>query len=342
MFSPHSRSLLLIGTLLMGCANPARTTPEDPATRAASRAVAVPAPLAELGGTAYEAAGRISLAPTKPDHHEDLHNVYSLSSAIVSGGEPHTEEAFRRLQKMGIHTILSVDGKVPDAAMAAKYGMRYVHVPIQYKGITEQERLKIAKTFRDQQGPFYVHCFHGQHRGPAAAAIGRLVLDGIPRQQAIAEMRRCGTSKSYEGLYQVIACGEIPSAGRTEAFRWDFPSASPLEGVAGAMVRIARAHDHLKAARKHGWLRDPGHPDLNSLNEVAVLQGLFDQATKLDEVRGKPADFQQWMLKGHEQAVALQAAVQALSGGRGSTAAVADAFRNLEGTCSKCHKKYRN
>ena len=63
------------------------------------------------------------------------------------------------------------------------------------------------KTFRELDGPFYVHCFHGKHRGPAAAAaLGRIAVDGVPREQAIAEMRQwCGTSEKYEGLYRTIA-----------------------------------------------------------------------------------------------------------------------------------------
>ena len=42
----------------------------------------------------------------------------------------------RLIADMGVKTILSVDGKIPDAEEAAKYGIRYVHVPIRYGGIT--------------------------------------------------------------------------------------------------------------------------------------------------------------------------------------------------------------
>ena len=48
-------------------------------------------------------------------------------------------------------------------------------------GINEDEIAMIAKTFREVEGPFYVHCYHGKHRGPAAAAIGRVALDGLGR-----------------------------------------------------------------------------------------------------------------------------------------------------------------
>lgn len=236
-------------------------------------------PMPPFEGRAYDVAGTEQLPAAEPEEHADLHNVFELSENIVSGSEPHGEAAFEILRSKGIRTILSVDGKVPDAAMAAEYGMNYVHVPIQYKGVTDVEVAEIAKTFREQEGPFYVHCFHGKHRGPAAAAIGRLVLDGISRETAMAEMRQwCGTADSYEGLYDTIAHAPVPSAQQTSAMDWDFPAASPLEGVGGAMVEINRAHDHLKSLAKNAWRPDASHPDLDALNEATKLASTFERA----------------------------------------------------------------
>ena len=52
----------------------------------------------------------------------------------------------------GVRTILSVDGKVPNEAMASKYGMKYVHVPIRYKSITEDEVSAAMKSFHKSEG----------------------------------------------------------------------------------------------------------------------------------------------------------------------------------------------
>jgi protein tyrosine phosphatase (PTP) superfamily phosphohydrolase (DUF442 family) len=296
-----------------------------------------------IEGTAYDAALAVPLASTPAEEHAELHNVFQLGPNIVSGSEPHGEEAFEILQAKGVRTILSVDGKVPDAETAARYGMKYVHVPIQYKGITDDEIAKIAKTFREQPAPFYVHCFHGKHRGPAAAEIGRLVLDGIPRSEAIAEMRQwCGTAKSYEGLYQTIALRPIPTASETRAMSWDFPAASPLEGVASGMVEIARADDHLKALAKNGWRPDPAHPDVDPRNEATKLASLFERSLELEEIADYGDDFRGWMRDAAQQSVALRDTVMALHAGRGKAADADVAYQALAKTCTACHDVYRN
>jgi len=302
----------------------------------------VPSPLG-YDGSAFEAAVLVTLPETPPEDHPPLHNVFALSENIISGSEPENEEAFRILQDKGVRTILSVDGKVPDAELAEKYGMKYVHVPIQYKGITEGEVEKITKTFREQEGPFYVHCFHGQHRGPAAAAIGRVALDGVPREEAIAEMRQwCGTSKSYEGLYATVAFGDIPAEYQTRALDWDFPSASPLEGVAGAMVHIARSHDAIKAATKNSWQPNPDHPDLNAFNESVKLADLFERTQHLDEVASEAEDFRQWIQDSVVQSVELRDTVRAMQEGSATMSEADAAYKKLASTCSACHQKYRN
>jgi len=288
--------------------------------------------------SAYEAAARLQLPETAPAEHPGLVNVYRLSDRIVSGSEPESEEGFAELQRMGIHTILSVDGKVPDRETAAKYGLRYVHVPIQYKGITPDEMLRIAKTFRELEGPVYVHCFHGKHRGPAAAAVGRLACDGVSRERALAEMRQwCGTSASYEGLYLAIATQEVPDTAATRAYAWDFPPAEEAGDVRGSMVAVSRHWDVLEALSKRGWTNDPHHPDLNPEQEAVQLEEAFGQALALESDLLRRDDFHDWMQASREQSAALRAALEA-----GEQARADKAIRVLKQTCGSCHTVYRN
>jgi hypothetical protein len=306
-----------------------------------AKPVSPPIPVGE--GSAYDFALRVELPLTPPQDGSGLHNVYRLSESIVSGSEPHGEEALRALQEMGIRTVLSVDGKVPEAELAAKYGLTYVHVPIQYKGITDDEMLKIAKTFREQEGPFYVHCFHGKHRGPAAAEVGRVVLDGIPRDQAVAEMRQwCGTASSYEGLYRVIAEGNIPDAQTTRAFAWDFPAAHPFDGFRGGMVEVSRADDNLKFLWKRTWQPDAEHPDIDALHEASKLASALERCAALDELASKPPDFQGWMADSVKRSASLRDALAGLKQGEGDTAAADKAYQELSASCNACHEVYRN
>lgn len=101
-----------------------------------------------------------TLPAREPTGTSDLHNLFERSANVISGSEPHGD------------------------------GMRCVHIPTAYKGLTSEEVEQLAKTYRECEAPFDTHCFHGKYRGPAAAEIGRIVLDGISREQAIAEMRQ--------------------------------------------------------------------------------------------------------------------------------------------------------
>lgn len=329
-----TRTLLpwLLVAMLAAC-----ETGGERARTAATPAKEAPPPLADVG-QAFDLAGRTRLEETEPEEAPGLHNVFHLSRHIISGGEPEGEEAFERLAGMGVKTILSVDGKVPDGEAAARHGMRYVHVPIHYSGISEDEMLRIAKTFRETEGPFYVHCYHGKHRGPAAAAVGRLVLDGAPRERALAEMRQwCGTASKYEGLYRTLASDEIPSTSKTTRYRWDFPAAHPLGGFRQAMVGVARHWDNLAALGKRDWQADPEHPDIDPRNEADKLAGLFLRALEVDEVRKSPEDFRDWMQTSVEQSAKLLQALE--SGERGKAS---KALRVLKQNCGSCHASYRD
>ncbi|HGY90972.1 MAG TPA: hypothetical protein ENK43_07355 [Planctomycetes bacterium] len=297
-----------------------------------------------MGRDAYDAALLVKLPQVAPAESPALHNVFELSDHIISGSEPHGETAFRLLEERGVKTIISVDGKIPDVEMARRHGIRYVHIPIEYKGISDDEILRLAKTFRELEPPFYVHCFHGRHRGPAAAAIGRLVKDGVSRAQALAEMRQwSGTSSKYRGLYDTIARASIPGAEVTGAFRYDFPSAVRVEGIRQSMVVIPRAFDHLKALKKNRWAADPRHPDIDALNESLKLAEAFAAAEASADTAGRPDDFRAWMKSSVKESAALVELLRRVEQGDGRAAVDADAaFGRMKKLCASCHGIYRN
>ncbi|MEN8149260.1 MAG: hypothetical protein ABFS86_05520 [Planctomycetota bacterium] len=294
--------------------------------------------------SAWDLAAKKRLPKTEPGAYPGLVNVFRLGDRIISGSEPDGAAALKALADMGVKTILSVDGKAPDAAAAQKLGMRYVHVPIQYRGITESERLRLAKVFRELPGPFYVHCFHGVHRGPAAAAWGRVVLDGVPRQQALSEMRQwCGTSEKYRGLYRDVGKAAAPSDAEVAALAWDFPAKHEFTGFRQAMIEASRAFDHLKALKKIKWKVDPEHPDLSAVNEAKRLRQAFESIGKLPATAKRPSDFRRWNTKSAEYAGKLVSRLERLAAGEKKAREGADAaFGQVRERCDSCHGKYRN
>ncbi|MEZ6194244.1 MAG: hypothetical protein R3F20_00730 [Planctomycetota bacterium] len=344
-FSSFALVLSATAVLALVAALGCRSDAEDEPAAGQSEKTAV----AETGAAnpnAYERALAVTLDKVPARDSDGLHNVFVLSPNIVSGSEPHGEPAIAEIAAMGVKTILSVDGKVPDAEMAARHGMRYVHIPIEYSGMSDTELLEIAKTFRETEGPFYVHCFHGKHRGPAAAAIGRIVLDGAPREQTLAEMRQwCGTAKKYYGLYRTVAECTVPSAEKTAAYDFDFPAARKIEGFRALMVQTPRAHDHLKDLQKRGWEADPAHPDVDAYNEAEKLHQLFSFGETLDEVREEKADFRGWMSDSTKASADLVSALGAIRQGDRRAEVIDranEALGRITASCTACHAVYRD
>lgn len=320
-----------------GCCSECKTQPEaKPNAAEGSKVGSAAAQAQPAGGPAFTAAAREALPVRKAGDYEGLHNVFQLSSNITVGSEPSTD-GLHQIQKFGVKTIISVDGKVPDAATAKSLGMRYVHIPIQYKTLTDEEIALLAKTFRECEAPFFVHCFHGKHRGPSAAAIGRRALDGASPERAIAEMRQwSGTAADYEGLYAAVLTKAVPDAAATRAVAFSFPEAEMPEGVPAWMSRMERMNDALKRMAANAWQPDPHHPDLVPLEAAKNLASLT--ASNWCE-GGKAMDAEMVALQ--KDAVRLSEALVATIAG-GDNAAKSAAHKSLLQSCTACHKLYRN
>jgi protein tyrosine phosphatase (PTP) superfamily phosphohydrolase (DUF442 family) len=303
----------------------------------------VPAPLI-LEGKAFERALAAELPAQDAVDLPGVHHFFRLSDTILSGAEPAGQLGLETLADLGVKTIVSVDGKAPAAEAARALGMRYVHIPIQYKGITPNEMARLAKTFRELDAPFYVHCFHGKHRGPAGAAVGRVVRDGTDRETAIAEMRQyAGTSKKYEGLYRSIAARNIPASDLTAAFAFDFPAIQRPGGIVGVMVTTARTHDTLFDLRENAWAPLADRPDLDARNEAHKLSEAFAAGAELDEVTSKPTDFTAIWQDATEHSAALTRALERVYAGHAQAVDEADRhFEAVRDACSRCHATYRN
>jgi len=306
--------------------------------------VTVAASLGTSETGAYALGSRRALPVREPLDLPGLKNVFPLSENVISGAEPDGAEAFEAIAALGVKTILSVDGKVPDQDTAAGLGMRYVHVPLQYSGIDENEFLRIAKTFHELKAPFYVHCYHGRHRGPAAAGIGRLLLDKADREQALAEMRQWSrTSPKYEGLYGVVAWRSLPSREETTAYAWDFPAAHPLGGFRNAMIDMTRAYDHLQDLADRDWKAGADHPDVHAVNEADKLIELLHRTAQEQAVVDRPAGFRRLLGNTRNRAELLRAELRKLDARTsGSGAVAARLVGDLKKSCTACHVAYRN
>jgi protein tyrosine phosphatase (PTP) superfamily phosphohydrolase (DUF442 family) len=267
-----------------------------------------------------------------------IHNLKRLSPRIVRGAQPEGDAAFEELARLGVKTIISVDGARPDVETAAKHGMRYVHVPHGYDGIPKEKADQLAKAFTTLEGPFFVHCHHGKHRGPAACAIGRVLLDGITPDQAVAEMKEAGTAAKYKGLYAVPSTFVKPTAEELAAVPTP-PSTARIPAFQESMVEFDQGWTRMQQVRKAGWTAPPDHPDVDPAHEATILAEHFREIQRTEDVKARSGDFRAFLAAGEAAAWDL---AKVLGASPPDAKAAAAAYDSVENSCSKCHTTYRD
>ena len=281
---------------------------------------------------------RAASRTASPDHeNRGLHNILTVTNGVVSGSVPEGDAGFDTLVRMGVRTVISVDGARPDIERAKPHGMRYVHIPVGYNGITPAQQLQLAKAVRDLPRPIYIHCHHGKHRGPAAAAIAAVALGTMSRQEALGFMEKAGTSESYQGLYACVKLASRIGPAILDAAPADFPEISRVSGLTKTMVQVDLAFDHLRAIRAAGWHTPAEHPDLVPVAEAARFSDLLWTLKDDPAVRSKPKEFARLLAVAAENAEALQAALAASASDQ-----LESRFKALNASCKNCHVKYRD
>lgn len=280
--------------------------------------------------------------PTTPAQsnasHSALHNVIEVAPDLLSGSVPEGDAAFAELERRGVRTVISVDGATPDLDAARRRGMRYVHLPVGYHGIDRDRQLELARAVRELPGPVYVHCHHGRHRGPAAAASAAVALGLLPADQGVEFMKQAGTSPTYTGLYQCVQQLSVANESQLAAVSNAFPEVAPVPGFVKAMAAAQDAYDHLVEIRDAGWSFLPSHPDLVPLAEAQLLVQLLD-GVQSDPYRERhPPDFTDMLRESLRTAHLLESSLAADA----PHAQRNEHMRRVNDACKACHQVYRN
>lgn len=262
-----------------------------------------------------------------------VHNAYRVTPRLLSGSQPEGDAAFAALAKLGVKTIVSVDGAKPDIATARSHGIRYIHLPIGYDGIPASRipELAAAATRETDSGLVFVHCHHGKHRGPAAIAVICEATAGWSPAEAEAWLKKAGTGDEYTGLYraarefqpitkdQLAKVGPLPEIARTPA-------------LVDTMVEIDERNDALKAAQKSGW-KTPATDD------ATLLWEHLRELARTEDTAARPPDYRTKLTENEKAAAALRAA---LSSTPPDLTAADTAFKTVSQSCAACHKAHRN
>ena len=249
------------------------------------------------------------------------------------------------MKRLGVKTILSVDGARPDVEQARRLGLRYVHLPVGYDGIAPDQVARLVKAAQNLPGPLFVHCHHGKHRGPAAAAVCAMATEEWDRGQARAWLEQAGTDPKYKGLYATVDQFVTPSAQELKQVgRDDLPEHAEVPGLVEAMVRIDESWDKLTATQKSGFRSPPGRPELDPVHEATLLAEHFREAARHEETKKKGEEFARLMSDANRDAALLEAAIQgAHATASPSTRQEAEAtLIRMRRRCSECHGRFRD
>jgi len=325
-------------SITLGCDSPPEkvkvtTTGEQSAPgEQPSSTEAVPKTEPNVDGKKEDAEAKVEDPTTDP---AGLHNVKKLSGRIYSGSEPDGEAGFESLSELGIQVVVSVDGARPNVEEARKHGLRYVHIPFGYDGITEKAGKALARLVNEADGPFYIHCHHGKHRGPAAAAVA-CIADGTENgKSALHILEWAGTSKNYAGLWRDVEAYQPPAAGEQLP---ELVEVAEVSSLAAAMAKIDRAFDNLKLCRDAFWQTPADHPDIVPKQEaLLVKEGLREVARNLST--DKDDRFKNLLAEAVQRAGALE---ESFAGANADNVTTDQNFDEMNAACQQCHKAYRN
>lgn len=275
---------------------------------------------------------------------QHLPNAIQIHPKVISGGLPADRQAFSELKTHGVKTIISVDGQSPDAKTAREFGMRYVHLPHGYSGISPQRISELAKAIQELPGPIYIHCHHGKHRSPAAATAACITAGFIPAQGADSILLRAGTSHHYEGLYKSVQKATPVALDQLKQLTVTFTERGETAPLVENMVSIEHIFSELRVFEKNDWhLRDE-HPDLSPAHQALLLKEQFRE-THRSELKSRPHDYLKLLkssetaAKGIEQLIRL---MPASDDEKPHVVKLGALMKQLEKNCQRCHRQYRD
>jgi protein tyrosine phosphatase (PTP) superfamily phosphohydrolase (DUF442 family) len=267
-----------------------------------------------------------------------LPHAFRVSDRVCSGGSPEAEIGFAELERLGVKTIISVDGARPDVDTATRHGIRYIHLPVGYDGIARERVLELAKAAATCEGPIYVHCHHGKHRGPAAVAAIMMCLDpNWDANRAEAWLAMAGTDPRYSGLWKLPRLLILPTPGEIERTPAEFPSVASVGDLARLMVNVDATFDRLKLAKGAGWTTPKGHADIDPAHEALILLEHYREAARLDAARKRGSEFIALLNHAEAAAVDLERSLRDRNQERAATA-----FERSSTMCAACHERFRD
>lgn len=289
--------------------------------------------------------------PTLPQKLPFKHipNLIQITPNIYSGGLPEGPAAFQELQALGIKTILSVDGAKPDLEAADLVSMRYVHIPHGYNGIPQKTIEQLAKAISELPGPIYIHCHHGKHRSPAAAAAACKASGLIDSSQAERVLQLAGTSPNYKGLVRSVKDATPIPSEHLATVSANFPSTAQTPPLVDAMVELEHSFIKLQKLADSQWQHDTPNESDNLTtdypHESIMLREHFEEMLRLGSTAAQPNDYKEMLSASHQAAWRIEEMLHQTNRHAFSEThvqALRNNWKTIQSNCIECHQAYRD
>ena len=274
-----------------------------------------------------------------PFTYEGLSQVVYFQKDIISGAKPEGSDGFVSLKLLNVHTIICVDGVVPDVKTAKLNGIKTVHLPLKYVAPSDEQIFDLATVVvrGRKHGNVYIHCHQGKHRSAAAAAIVSIALGNLTLEEATERMLVSETSHAYEGLWNAVEqtkgidVSVLLSNGKV------YPSAIAPEGMTNLMIALDEVFDNLQGIQHAHWQSPKEHPDLVGASEAGVIADIFRTIQLNKETNDFSTDFETQVVNAIHQASGLEEALL-----QNLPEIELNAYwQRVEQSCIDCHAKFR-
>lgn len=141
-----------------------------------------------------------------------------VNARVSSGGQP-TEADLEALKAAGVTTVINLrrDGEQnqplhpkAEGDVAARLGLKYVHVPVDAKNLDPKQVDAVAKAIAASAGSVFIHCGVGG-RATTHALLAEAKASGQSAEQILAKATAIGapiTDEGFKAFVRTVAGAE--------------------------------------------------------------------------------------------------------------------------------------